>query len=92
VTCFDAERLGRAYALAGELRLAGLRVIVYPEAVKLQKQLKFADRTGVRFVLIAGPDEDAAGLVTVKDLSTMSQESLAKENLAEGLIKKLAEA
>ena len=92
VTCFDAERLGRAYALAGELRQAGLRVIVYPEAVKLQKQLKFADRTGVRFVLIAGPDEDAAGLVTVKDLSTMSQESLAKENLAEGLIKKLAEA
>ena len=35
--------------------------VTYPEAAKLQKQLKYADRVGVRYALISGPDERAAG-------------------------------
>ena len=92
VTNFDASLLGDAYALAGELRAAGIKTMVYPEAAKLQKQLKFADRSGVRLVLIAGPDEQAAGMVTVKDLATTTQTSLPKKDLAEELKKKLAQA
>lgn len=78
VTVFDSERLPGAFKLAAELREAGLKTLVYPEASKLQRQLKYADRSGVRYVLIAGPDEEAAGVVTVKDLMTRTQETLPR--------------
>ena len=92
VTVFDPERLLNAFVLAGDLRQAGLKVAVYPEAVKLQKQLKYADRVGARFVLIAGPDEEAAGQVMVKDLSLRTQEPCPRSSLALALKQKLAQA
>ena len=91
VTVFDEAGLDDAFALSAELRSAGLKVVVYPEAVKLQKQLKYADRIGVRYVLIAGPDERAAGQVTLKDLQTRTQETLERAKVADVLCQKLAE-
>lgn len=73
VTVFDEKLLTSSFALANELRKTGMQVIVYPEAVKLPKQLKYADRKGIRFVVIQGPDEKAAGTVTIKDLSSREQ-------------------
>jgi len=91
VTVFDETSLPDAFALAGELRAAGLKVAVYPEAAKLQKQLKYADRIGIRFAIIAGPDELAAGLVSVKDLHDRTQETLDRARVAEFLGQKLAQ-
>lgn len=82
VTVFDAERMLGSIELASKLRQAGIKAVCYPEAAKLQKQLKFADRMGARWVLIAGPDEEAAGLVTVKDLETRTQETISRETVA----------
>jgi histidyl-tRNA synthetase len=89
VTVFDAERLESAFRLANELRAAGLKTMVYPEASKLQKQLKYADRCGARFVVIAGPDEEAAGTVTLKDLAGRTQETLPREELGARLREKM---
>lgn len=91
VTVFEEEMLADSFGLAADLRASGLKVVVYPEAVKLQKQLKYADRVGVRYVLIAGPDERAAGQVTVKALQTREQETVDRSRIAEILVKKLAE-
>lgn len=90
VTVFDEDGLFDSFALAASLRTAGLKVVVYPEAAKLQKQLKYADRIGVRYVLIAGPDERAAGQVTVKDLKERTQETLDQALVAGYLCQKLA--
>lgn len=92
VTIFDDEGLPDSFALAASLRQAGLRTSVYPEVAKLQKQLKYADRIGARFVLIAGPDERAAGQVTLKDLQTREQETMDRTRIAEVLRERLAEA
>jgi histidyl-tRNA synthetase len=92
VTIFDPDALLDSFALSAQLREAGLKVAVYPEAAKLPKQLKYADRIGVRYVLIAGPDERAAGQVTVKDLQNRSQETLDRARVAEFLCQKLAQA
>jgi histidyl-tRNA synthetase len=73
VTVFDESRLQAAFMQAEALRRTGLRVASYPETAKLQKQLKYADRIGVRFVVVTGPAEDAAGMVTLKDLSERTQ-------------------
>ncbi len=91
VTVFDEEGLTDAFALAGDLRQAGLKVVVNPEVVKLQKQLKYADRIGVRYVIIAGPDERAAGQVTVKDLASRSQEAVDRAKIVEVMREKLAQ-
>ena len=76
VTVFDETKVERAYTLAAKIRQNGLKVICYPEAVKLPKQLKYADRIGVRLVLIEGPDEEANGVITIKNLSNRTQQTL----------------
>ena len=91
VTVFDEASLADSFSLAAGLRAAGLKVAVYPEVAKLQKQLKYADRIGVRYVLIAGPDERAAGQVTVKDLKERTQETLSAAQVAGFLCQKLAQ-
>jgi histidyl-tRNA synthetase len=90
VTVFDDSFLLKSFQLAAELREAGLKAMVYPEAVKLQKQLKFADRKGIRYAVILGPDEDASGQVTVKDLAGRKQQTLEREKAVEMLRGKLA--
>jgi histidyl-tRNA synthetase len=92
VTVFDAESLGDAFALAAELREAGIKVVVYPEAAKLPKQLKFADRMGIRYVVIAGPDERAAGQLTVKDLQARTQATVNRGQAAQAIREMLAQA
>jgi len=55
------------------MRACGLRVLVYPEAEKLGKQIKYADGRGVPFVALLGENEIEAGTVTVKDLAAQTQ-------------------
>jgi histidyl-tRNA synthetase len=63
-------------------------VITYPETVKLPKQLKFADRRAIRFAVIQGPDEAAAGNVTIKDL-TMREQKVVKVEEAVSALKEM---
>jgi histidyl-tRNA synthetase len=67
---FDATRLGDYFRLAGGLRAAGLAVEVYPEPVKLGKQLQYADRKGFRVAIIVGEREFAAGECQIKNLAS----------------------
>ena len=55
-------------ALAEQLRDAGLRVELHCGGGSLKSQLKRADRSGARYVLILGENELAAGQVSVKNL------------------------
>jgi histidyl-tRNA synthetase len=71
-----------ALALAGELRAAGLNVELYPEPARLDRQLKLADARGIPFAVIQGPDEAARGEVTLKDLRSGTQASVARGELA----------
>jgi len=81
VTVFDAEHLPESLALAALLRRSGVKVTCYPEPAKLPKQFKFADRMGMRLVLVVGPDEAAKGQVTVKDLASGTQETVKRDQL-----------
>ncbi len=85
VTVFDKASLPESLKLAAELRAAGLRAEWYPEAAKLDKQLKYADATGVRYAAIVGPDEAAKGVVLVKDLQTRAQTAYLRAEAAAAL-------
>jgi len=78
---FDEDGLPAALALAARLRKADLNVEVWYEPDRLKKQLAYADRLKIPFVLIIGPDERAAGQVTVKSLATGEQKTIPKEQV-----------
>lgn len=91
VTIFDLDHVGASLRLAQELRRAGLRTEVYLEAAaSLGKQFKYADRKGVPYVLIVGPDEQAAGTVTLKDMRSGEQQTLPREEVADTLVEMTA--
>ena len=73
IATFDAAGAGAALRLAGTLRETGLRVLVYPDAEKIGRQIKYADSRGIPFVALLGEDEIKAGTVTVKDLAAQTQ-------------------
>jgi histidyl-tRNA synthetase len=81
VTVFDEKLSMQSYALAGDLRKAGLNVMVYPEPAKLPKQFKFADKMKMKVALVLGPDETEKGLVVVKNLSNGEQAQVKREAL-----------
>jgi histidyl-tRNA synthetase len=89
VATFDAAAAAAAIRVAALLRAAGLRVLVYPDAEKIGKQIKYADSRGIPFVALLGEDEINAGSVTVKNLSAQTQEtydqSAAGAAILEGL-------
>jgi histidyl-tRNA synthetase len=71
---FDATDTSHAMRVASQLRAAGLRVLVYPDAEKIGRQIKYADSRGIPYVAILGGDEIAAGTVTVKNLAAQTQQ------------------
>ncbi len=90
VTVFSAEIQPESMRLAAELRRSGLNVTCYPEPAKLPRQFKFADRMGMKVVLVLGPDELAQDQVAVKDLARSSQEIVARDSVA-GEVKRILE-
>src|SRR3546814_20151793 len=69
--------------LSQQLRAAGLNVETQLEPRKLAKQLPYADRAGIRFVVIRGEDEAARGAVAVKDLRRGEQFEVTEADLAQ---------
>ncbi|WP_417474119.1 histidine--tRNA ligase [Luteimonas mephitis] len=86
VTLLDDAGLDHALALSQQLRAAGLNVETQLEPRKLAKQLQYADRAGIRFVVIRGGDEAARGAVAVKDLRRGEQFEVADAGLAQRLL------
>jgi histidyl-tRNA synthetase len=85
VAQMDESELPRYLEFATELRAAGINTEAVIEPGKLAKQFKYADRAGIRFVLVLGPDEIAKGTVTVKDLRKQDQFEVVRAELAETL-------
>jgi len=88
VTIWNEESIGESLALATELRKAGLRVDVYPEADKMGKQFKYASARGISFVAIIGDDERARGEVAIKNMKSGEQRSVKRSDVTGELQKR----
>ncbi|MEO7675121.1 MAG: ATP phosphoribosyltransferase regulatory subunit, partial [Pyrinomonadaceae bacterium] len=82
VTIWSEETVPESLKLASELRSQGLRVLVYPEADKFGKQLKYADTIKVPLLCILGENELVEGKVTIKIMATGEQKTVARESVA----------
>ncbi|RPE82015.1 histidine--tRNA ligase [Vulcaniibacterium tengchongense] len=92
VALMDEGSLPDALEIARRLRAAGINTEVQMEPRKLGKQFQYAARAGIRFVVLAGEDERARGVVAVKDLAREEQFELAREELAGALKVELEQA
>jgi len=91
VTIFDEDLMQVSITTSAILRREGFSVQTYPEPAKIGKQLKFADRNGVKFALVIGPEEKEQGIVQVKDMKTREQSSVPMDGLVNYIKGKLAE-
>ena len=78
---FDAAQAPAYMKVAGELRKAGVATEVYYDQDKLGKQIKFANKMGIPYMVFIGSEELEKGLVTVKDLSTGDQKQVSVDEL-----------
>ena len=93
IAAFGSGTLQRAFALAEELRdsVDGIQVEMNLGGGSFKSQMKRADKSGAQFALILGEQELADGCVGLKPLrSTDEQSSVALDDLAETLAKKLS--
>ena len=82
VALMDDGQLAEALDIARYLRAGGINTEVQLEARKVGKQFQYASRAGIRFVVLAGADELARGVVAVKDLSREQQFEVPRQELA----------
>ena len=75
--------------VAGSLRASGLRVLVYPDADKIGKQIKYADSRAIPYVAILGGDEITAGTVTVKNLAGKTQQTYDQDAAGAAILEEL---
>lgn len=88
----DEEGTVADLKLVDDLRAAGLRTVLYPDAAKLKKQLKYAADVGVPFVAFAGEEERAVGEVTVKDMQAHTEVRVPVARVAEHILPGCAQA
>lgn len=85
VLVVQLDEEGRTYAIEAmrQLRAASVRTVLYPDVVKLKKQLKHASELNVQFVFMSGADERSKGVWTVRNMQTGEQtECTLKEAVA----------
>ncbi|MGB3258550.1 MAG: histidine--tRNA ligase [Ornithinimicrobium sp.] len=91
VPLVDPALMTETLELTTTLRRAGINTESVLETSKLGKQLKYADRAGIRFVAILGRQEVEAGTVTIKDLRRQDQFTVAAEDAVRTLRVELAQ-
>ena len=75
------------YTLQGlrAVRKAGIAAEIYPDHVKIGKQMTYANNKAIPFVIMAGENERNNKTFTLKDMNTGTQEALPLETLIEKL-------
>lgn len=68
--------------LMSDLRAAGISAEIYPEPAKMKKQMEYANRRSIPYVVIIGSDEMQSGCATLKDMERGEQSRIAFEKLS----------
>ncbi len=74
---FDTGSAAHGLVLLSRLRKAGISSEIYPDAVKLKKQMSYANKKGIPYVLMVGTKEIEEGIYGLKDMKTGSQQQLS---------------
>ena len=76
-------QLSQSYIM--KLRNYGFSAELYPDSVKINKQMSYANKRNARFVVMIGEEEVSNKNMTIKNMLTGNQESLTFEELIKTL-------
>lgn len=79
---FDGPTHRYAFACVSKLRAAGIACDLYPEPAKIKKQMDYANKRGVPYVVLIGETEMDSGKLTLKNMVSGEQEQLGVEEIA----------
>lgn len=82
---FGAAEAAHCLRLAAQARLASIATEVYPDSVKMKKQMSYANAHNVPFVALVGETEMAEGRITLKNMTTGEQQSLTIEEAVKAI-------
>ena len=71
--------------LLNELRNNGISAEIYPDGGKMKKQMEYANRRGIPYVVIVGSDELRQQVATVKNMLTGEQLQVAFDSIADAV-------
>jgi histidyl-tRNA synthetase len=76
ITNFDEDTEKTAFSILIQLRRNNIRAELYPDHVRIKKQLNYANKKGIPFVLMIGSEELKKGICSLKDMRDGKQEEL----------------
>jgi histidyl-tRNA synthetase len=79
---FDDATLRYSLSVAHQLRESGISTEVYLDVTKLKKQLDYANKKEIPYVIVVGSDEMKDGMLTIKNMKTGEQEKLLVNDIA----------
>lgn len=81
ITNFDEASEKVALSLLSALRKAGVKTEIFPESTKLKKQMTYANKKHIPYVLLVGSEEIAQGAFVLKHMESGKQEAYSLEEL-----------
>ena len=85
VTTMDEDSLRYGLNVVQSLRTTGIAAEIYPDPAKLKKQLEYANKKMIPFVIVIGSEEVASGLLTFKNMESGEQQKLSLEQILKNL-------
>lgn len=83
---FGASERNYCLELLQELRSYSISCEIYPEPAKMKKQMQYADKNAIPFVLVAGEGEMQQGIYSLKNMHTGEQFQLNREQVVEKML------
>jgi histidyl-tRNA synthetase len=83
---FGEREATRLLPVAAQVRRAGIRTEIFPDAVRMKKQLSYADAHRIPFVALVGETEMSRNVINLKDMTTGVQRQVTAEELIDLLL------
>lgn len=82
---FDQESQNYCLPLLSQIRDFGINAEIYPDIAKIKKQLGYADKKGIPFVIVVGSEEMESGKLSLRDMASGQQEKHTIEEIIDRL-------
>ena len=78
---FGEKETAYCLPIVGRCRAQGIATEMYPDSVKMKKQMGYANAKNIPFVALAGETEIEQGKLTVKNMATGEQSLVSPDEL-----------
>ena len=83
LVALDDNAFGKAFGILNDLRASGIKSDIVYRTSSVKAQMRVANKTGAKYVLILGQDEMNKGIIALKNMEIGEQEEIELEKVVE---------